>query len=212
MMPEFHTVRQGECMADIAARYGFQDYHTIWDHPKNSGLKRKRQNPNVLSEADSVYIPSKQEKEDPRGTDQRHAHNVPNPKVLYRTIIRDAKDEPLTNAAYTMKLGSQTITGCTNGEGLLEQEIPLKFDTAELRLDDLGVTWTVHFGQLDPIESISGLKQRLKSLGYPPGSVTAVQDDGLRAALRAFQKDNDLSGDGDITAETLSKVKEKYGC
>jgi hypothetical protein len=32
-MPKTHIVKQDEHLSGIAARYGFGDFHIIWDHP-----------------------------------------------------------------------------------------------------------------------------------------------------------------------------------
>jgi nucleoid-associated protein YgaU len=52
-----HTVVQGEYLSKIARSYGFSDYRTIWEHPKNAALKQARQNPNVLFPGDRLFIP-----------------------------------------------------------------------------------------------------------------------------------------------------------
>jgi hypothetical protein len=52
-----HTVVQGEYLSKIARNYGFSDYRTIWEHPKNAALKQARQNPNVLFPGDRLFIP-----------------------------------------------------------------------------------------------------------------------------------------------------------
>ena len=199
-------------MAVIARQYGFSDYQTIWNHPQNSALKRKRKNPNILFAGDVLIIPDKQEKQDPRGTGQHHVFQVRGAKFRYQTIIKDARDKPLANAAYALKIGSQIVNGVTNADGLLQQDLPLEAENAELRLNDLGLAWTVHFGHLDPIDTTSGIQQRLKSLGYPPGDSDGIENDGLRAALCAFQKDNGLPVDGACTGATRARIEEKYGC
>ena len=35
-----HLVEQGEFISKIALRYGFTDWRTVWNHPRNSGLRR----------------------------------------------------------------------------------------------------------------------------------------------------------------------------
>ena len=58
-----HTVEKGECMTSISRQYGFADYHTVYDHPQNKGLKDKRKNPNMLFPGDEVFIPEHEPKE-----------------------------------------------------------------------------------------------------------------------------------------------------
>jgi len=43
----YHTVVQGEHLTQIAAKYGFRDYRTIWQHGQNAALNAQRTNPNI---------------------------------------------------------------------------------------------------------------------------------------------------------------------
>ena len=58
-----HTVKQGECLSSIAAKYGFGDWKALYDHPSNAALKKKRPNPHVLFPGDVVSIPEKEKKQ-----------------------------------------------------------------------------------------------------------------------------------------------------
>ena len=60
-MPVFHKVQSGECLSTIGKQYRFEDFRTIFDHPKNGPLKRKRENPNVLLPGDCLFIPDKEQ-------------------------------------------------------------------------------------------------------------------------------------------------------
>jgi N-acetylmuramoyl-L-alanine amidase len=53
----YYTVKQGEHLSRLAKQFGFSDYSTIWDHPENAELKRKRNNPNVLYPGDTCSFP-----------------------------------------------------------------------------------------------------------------------------------------------------------
>src|SRR4030095_14342956 len=57
---EYYTVKQGDHVAGIAFRFGLSDFRTIWDHPNNTELKNKRQNPNVLFPGDVLYVPDRE--------------------------------------------------------------------------------------------------------------------------------------------------------
>ena len=211
-MAQYHKIGQGECLAVLAKQYGFTDYHAIWDDPKNAQLKSKRQNPNILAPGDILFIPDKKDKEESRGTSQAHSFQVGDAAVKFRTIIKDAKDRPLANAKYTLTLPGQMFTGVTGSNGLLEHPLPLDAETGTLALTDLGITWTLNFGHLDPVDTIQGVQGRLKSLGYDPGAVDGTENDGLTAALKAFQKAHSLPVDGACDSATKAKLQEKHGC
>lgn len=211
-MSNLHKVAQGECMASIAQKYKFIDYHEIYDHPKNAQLKNKRPNPNILAEGDAVFIPDKQDKKAGANTTQMNTYSLKGTGLKYKTIIRDGKGKPIANAAYVLTLPNQTMTGTTGGDGLLEKEIPLDAETGELTLTEMNITWKLHFGHLDPIDTITGVQARLNSLGYKINSVSGSLDDSTKTALSAFQKDNGLTVSGSIDSTTRSKLEEMHGC
>ena len=58
-----HIVKQGDCISNIAYQHGhFPD--TIWNDSKNSDLRQKRKDPNVLLPGDVVYIRDIEAKEE----------------------------------------------------------------------------------------------------------------------------------------------------
>src|SRR4051812_23195035 len=46
-------------MSSIAHDFGFLNFETILNHPKNAELKKNRANPQVLFPGDEVFIPDK---------------------------------------------------------------------------------------------------------------------------------------------------------
>jgi hypothetical protein len=54
-----YTVRPGDTLGKIAARYGFSNYREIYDHPANAAFKAKRPNPNLIFPGDVIVIPDR---------------------------------------------------------------------------------------------------------------------------------------------------------
>lgn len=64
---------------------------------------------------------------------------------------------------------------------------------------------------LDPASEVSGLKGRLRLLGYtvgPPRGPSDALDERTRDALKQFQIDHDLEPSGELDAPTQAKLRE----
>src|SRR5438128_2230282 len=116
-MPNYHKVAQGECLATIAADYGFTDYHAIYDHPKNVIFKKKRSNPDILFPGDCLYIPDKQGKQDNRNTTARHCYQVASATKVIRLVVEDLTNKPMANVPYRLTHEQGMLTGNTDGRG-----------------------------------------------------------------------------------------------
>jgi hypothetical protein len=210
-----HIVQQGECLARIAHHYGFPDYHAIYDHPANAEFKRRRPNPNLIYPGDELQIPDLRQRQAPCTTDKLHEFKLKRRKRKLRIVVRDWEDEPLANEPYELIVEKKTLRGRTDGNGLLQQEIPMDAEQASITIS--GHTWPIRIAHLNPMEDaedegVSGVQARLKNLGYDPGPVDGILGPRTRAAVRSFQEDYGLTVDGICGPQTRSKLKEIYGC
>ena len=218
-MPKFHKVEQGDCLASIAAKYGFTDLHTIYDHPKNATLKGNRPHPNVLAPEDIVYIPDKQEKQEARGTAKQHHFQLPNTRLPLRIVLRDPEGQPYANKRYQLKLEECVLHGASDGSGVIEQKIPIDATEADLTVwvaEDVGRCQKLHrtlkISYLDPVKEISGIQARLNNLGYECGTVDGIIGPMTKSALEKFQEQNGLAISGEVDAATQSKLLDCHGC
>jgi len=214
-----HTVEQGEYLASIAKDYGFSDWHTIYDHPQNADLKKRRPNPDILFPGDEVFIPDKAPKHESCATKKKHRFQVKVPKALLKLVLKDSDGKALANQPYTLTMAWLTYNGSTDGAGSLQQKIPIGIETAQLNLDKLNLGWTLKIAHLDPIPKdqddeavITATQARLENLGFDCGGVTGTLDDKTQAALQGFQKSCGLPVDGTCNSETLAKLQELHGC
>ncbi len=53
-----HTVKPGETLSAIAAKYKVRSWQDIYSHPSNAALRAKRPNPNLIAVGDQVNIPT----------------------------------------------------------------------------------------------------------------------------------------------------------
>ncbi len=216
-MADYYTVEQGDHLSKIAKDNGFPDYTVIWDHPSNSDLKKQRQNPNILLPGDQVFIPDKEEKQESGGTDKRHTFTVDKKTLKLRLVLEDIYEKPIAGASCALLVSGQTFQLTTDGQGKLEQEIPLDATEAYLVIrgdqtpfkDDV---IPIKIGHLDPVDELSGQIARLNNLGYFAGDVTETDQDASESAVEEFQCDHGLKVDGDCGPKTQAKLKQIHGC
>ena len=209
-----HVVQQGECLSKIAARYGFGDYRVLYDHPDNAELKKKRVNPNVLEPGDRIVIPDKDLKvEEGLATGKLHRFRVRRPRKELRLKLEGHDGKPLAGAAYVLDVGGERHEGTTDGDGKLEQKVPVSETTGTLTI--AGRVLHLRLGHLNPLDAadggISGAQGRLSNLGYNPGPADGVLGRRTRTALALFQHDEKLDVTGKLDDTTKKKLEEKHG-
>ena len=163
---------------------------------------------------DRVFIPAIEIKEVPRDTDKRHKFKLKGGVINFRMTVYGSDKTPRPNIPYTFSVHPKpgtVVAGQTNGDGKIEQRIPRDARRALLKIDEQEIE--IRLGELDPIETISGIQARLKNLGYDPGEIDGIDGPKTRAAVRAFQKEcPPLVVDGIYGPKTRAKLKEVYGC
>jgi N-acetylmuramoyl-L-alanine amidase len=210
-MPE-HTVEQGDCLESIAVRYG-HFWETLWNHPQNADLKKKRKNPNVLLPGDVVFVPEKQPKEESCATDKTHLFRRKGvPSKLRIRLLDD--DKPRARQQYRLIIGEQTFTGATDGDGWLEHPIPPEATACRLIVvnNEEEEEYPLELGHLDPIEEVSGVQARLNNLGFDCGPADGILGERTGAAIRAFQRAHGLKLTGKLDEATREKLKAEHGC
>jgi hypothetical protein len=211
-MPVEYTVRDGDCISSIAVDYGFFP-DTLWNHPKNSELKQKRKDPNILLPGDVVFIPDKTLKEVQKSTDARHTFKRKGVPEILRLRMLDEDGYPRANVPYRLDIDGRLIEGTLNAEGALEVPIPPNARNGLLILGSEGQEqYTLALGHLDPVETAPGLIARLRNLGYNCGWDNTEIGDRTREALFEFQKANQLQETGEPDDATRSKLLELHGC
>lgn len=236
-----YVVKQGDCISSIAKETGYF-WETIWNDPANSELREVRSDPNVLLPGDRVTIPQKQRKEEPRETEQRHRFvRRGEPAVLRLRLLRrggvrttgqrlwqggqaelrwpdehrgEFQPEPLAGEPYVIDIDGREISGVTTADGLVQ--IPLYGNERRARLK-AGVEPDIlehilQLGDLDPIDSVTGVQQRLNNLGYQCGRPDGIVGRRTRAALAAFQNDAGIRVTRRCDQPTRDALMERHGC
>jgi hypothetical protein len=203
-VPTQYTVEQGDCISSIAAAYGTL-WTTLWNHPDNSDLKQKRQDPNVLYPGDVVSLPDRQPKEQSCATDNLHKFKkTQQPAHIKIRLLLD--DQPRANVSYQLQIAGKTMKGSTDGSGYLEQDIPPDAQTGVLTVTEGTVCdiYQLGFGTLDPIDTDDGVRERLESLGYDA-------DTDLAAAVSGFQFKHGMQTTGVIDDTLRTSLQSEFG-
>jgi hypothetical protein len=212
-MPK-HVVKQGEDVASIAARYGFGDWKTVWDHPKNAALKQRRKDPSILFPGDELFVPDKKAKKVSLRTGQAAKLEVKSPVRQVRLQLVDAAGRPFKDEVYTLEAGGEMHVGKTDAQGVVSEGVPAHADVATVFVAEM--KWSVRLGTLNPLEQVpdggvSGAQGRLANLGYSPGPADGELGPRTRAAIERFQLDFGLDATGELDHPTIAKLKEVHG-
>jgi hypothetical protein len=202
-----HTVQQGECLADIAFRAGHLP-ETIWKHARNANLRDKRKDDAFLLPGDTIYIPHVQPRWVTGATGRRHRFvlkDVP-ARVELRPLVLGA---PRAGQRFVLEVDGRRIEDTTDDQGWIRVPIQPSARRGQLTLES-GEPIEVLFGQIDPVEEVTGAQARLCNLGYEC-ALSGKLDDTTREALEVFQEDNGLEVTGENDAATRAKLVELHG-
>ena len=212
-----HVVKQGEYVALIAKRYGFENYLTVWNHPENSDLRSKRKNnPDLIYPGDRLYIPDRELRDEQAPTDRKHVYQVNAGPLYLRVVLRDIGDEPKASLDCLVNLDGNLSRQTTDADGMIEQLIPRDAARATFTYQDSDaadkVDLPVLIGYLDPLEEVSGQIGRLNNLGYMAGDPDNPDDELYACAVEEFQCDQRLTVDGICGPATQARLKAVHGC
>ncbi len=197
---EWYEVKQGEWLTKIAVDHNYANCETIWNHPNNSELK-KRRSPNVLYPGDRLFLPAKDQKQESCPTEKRQRFQLKRLWDTFQLQILDGFKRPVANTPYALKIGNQKFNGKTDGDGHLHHKKidPTINEPAMLELFQMGMIFRIPLGNLNPAHKhsegetdaydngLSGVQMRLANLGYEPGNTDGHMDSGTVSAITMFQ-------------------------
>jgi hypothetical protein len=213
-MATVHVVEQGDHISLIAEKYGFVNYRAIWDDPANQELRKQRTSPNLLLPGDRLVIPEQGLRTVTCETGKRHEFRLVAAMPKLRIIVRDFDNQPMPNVNCEVEVEGKTQKLDTDETGLLECKIPRSARQGTLRIPTLGTEVPLLIGHLDPPDSETGWKARLRNLGYwnAPPDGGEESPERLRDSIQEFQCDFGLKVTGEPDSATLAKLAELHGC
>lgn len=206
-----HNVRQGESLLSLSKRYGIPA-DKILDHPENEQLREGNRERGILLPGDQVTIPDKEMKEVEASTGQRHRFRCSNRTAWLKVQFFD-QDDPRSGEPYRLIIETQEFNGTLDEDGWMRVRVPVDAQEAivilgeETRQEQIDL----RIGHLNPIDEISGVKQRLNSLGFYCGSEDDELDEIFQGALLSFQAKHGLEETGELDDATRNRLGEVYG-
>jgi len=188
------TVEEGDSLLSLAHAEGFLDPQTVWEDSGNDELRSKRPNPGVLAPGDQIFFPDKQEGrcEVPAGAS--HKFQLKKIQAYFSIFLHDECGQAYAGCRYKLVVEDETFEGTTGSDGLVCHQIPPNARTGKLTLwpnpnrPEQSHEWDVQVGDMDPTETVRGIKGRLRNLGYTVGDLNDEMDDETKNALREFQR------------------------
>ncbi len=181
-----YVIRQGDYLAKLAYKFGF-DADEVWNDPSNADLRALRSDPNVLWPTDVLYIPDANTAPPTSlvlGSTNTFVADIPTAKITVQF------SEPgYASQAYTVQ-ELEDLTGLsTDDSGVATFSVPVTLGTATIVFTESGATFECNVGDLDPINTLSGVFQRLQHLGFIDAamSLEAATLGLVRSALAAFK-------------------------
>jgi hypothetical protein len=127
----------------------------------------------------------------------------------------DPEEEPAANVPYRVDLGPRSQSGTTDAEGKARIFLSPADRTGQLVVEPGTPRERVIellIGGLDPLETPTGVAQRLNNLGFGPAPCEpGTQYAQLAEALAAFQMHEDLDVTGEADEATLTKLEQVHG-
>lgn len=134
-----------------------------------------------------------------------------------RLRLLDARYEAHANKEFVVKAAGRRFEGTTGADGALDVEVPIEATSADVtvwlakRPEGPTRRYAVELSPLDAPETILGVRQRLRHLGYDARLPTSELDAATKASLQHFQRDRGLDATGEPDQATLAELNERHG-
>ena len=204
------TMEPGDCLVNLSATEGFF-WETVWNHPENAGLRRKRKHYNIVKKGDELFVPDREIKWQSAATEIRHRFVRRGIPAQFTLTLSDW-GRPRANERYLLRFDTgETCEGTTDKDGRLSEPIPAAVREGRLLLGDDQDEIVIHFGHVDPIDEISGVQTRLRNLGFYEGEIDDELNDETVVAIAEFNRASGLAGEGALTDETREALVTAHG-
>jgi hypothetical protein len=207
---EPHVVTQGDHVEKLAFLRGASP-DEVWNDARNAPLKAKRENMHQLSPGDVIYLPSAPVDWLPLSEGASNTFTARLPMKHVRLVIRGHDGRPVANAPYVvqglaLREGEAAPRGQTDASGALKLAVPITQREVTVVLPRHHVEYQLRIGDLDPKDTESGARQRLKNLGFL--APNAPPDGDISYSIAAFQRSVGLPITRHLDAATLDALHD----
>lgn len=207
-MPRCHIVRQGECAASIAARYGFPSERDVFDASENQALRDVRSSALLLAPGDVVHVPDREPQRFAIGAGSEKTFKVTLPRTRLRLKL-EREGSALSGEPYEVRFDGRTVTGSTDGDGMIDVPVPPHVTEVSVRLTERDEEIRVRLGHLDPLQTDEGIAGRLVNLGYLASPRASEEE--VAGAIRSFRRTQGLDESGGVDQELLDALADAHG-
>ena len=214
-----HPVVAGDCVWSLATKYGVPE-DLIWKSASNKTLADKYKNGYTLLPGQTVQIPRRRLKTDPRALNACYDYVVRTPprEVVVR-LVDWGKPAAAAIPGKVKMAGQADLDVVTDGEGAIRFPAPYGVTAATLEIPAFGLgLYTLSLGFLAPIESGDGVRERLENLGYyvEAGGGDDKRRAALAGAVKSFQQTQGIAlvepePDGSVNQATMDALVETCG-
>jgi type VI secretion system secreted protein VgrG len=147
----------------------------------------------------------------------RKGEEAPIEKEPFKLKLSDAEYGVYANKKYHLLVDGATYEGTTDGEGVLEKQLPKDAKALTIVLWNGEYPageekrWTIRMGPMAAADTARGAQERLGNLGYFTGEPKDEMDDVTRAAIRDFQAHAGVPATGELDAPTVEKLNTVHG-
>ena len=205
-----YLVKEGDCMAQIAFDNGFL-LKTLWMDSQNAELRRVRKNPYLLFSGDRVHIPTRRKGEESCATAARHRFRRKGVPEIMNLKLINPQDQPLQKVDCCITIDGFHSRKTTDQNGNLKIPIPPNSRQVRVILEATGEQIPIGLGDLDPIDTLQGVRDRLRNIGFELNETSEGITPQDCKVIRAFQHKYLLKESAEIDEATRNKLLEVYG-
>ena len=201
-----YVVRQGDYLASLARRLGFDADH-VWKHPKNTDLAASR-DPNILQPGDVLYLPaSGGPRFLPLTARTTNSFVAKIATVDLEINLQDTNGRPMAGVRY--RIPELEWEASTDAGGVARFSVPAHVREVSLVIPERDFATRLRVGHMDPSDGPDGILKRLECLAYlPPGDRDPQR---IRDAVATYQRAHSLTVTGVVDSDTTASIRAEYG-